>query len=121
MKFQQYTGSIMAKGFEDTLLYVYSRLTSLNEVGSSPNLVGISLEDFHAFNAAKASHWPQCLNATSTHDTKWGEDVRTRINVLSEMPELLGAKVRRWKQLNAGFKSECHGILAPDANDEYLL
>jgi len=121
MKFQQLTGPIMAKGFEDTLLYSYNRLVSLNEVGASPNRFGISLDEFHTFNAAKAAHRPNGLNATSTHDTKRGEDVRARISVLSEIPELWGAKVRRWKHINAGLKSECHGLMAPDANDEYLL
>jgi (1->4)-alpha-D-glucan 1-alpha-D-glucosylmutase len=121
MKFQQLTGPVMAKGFEDTLLYCYNRLISLNEVGSSPNRFWISLEEFHRFNAAKAARQPHGLNATSTHDTKRGQDARTRISVLTEMPELWSTKVRHWKQMNAGFKRNCHGISAPDANDEYLL
>ena len=121
MRFQQLSGPIMAKGFEDTLLYNYNRLISLNEVGSSPNRFGISLDEFHTFNAAKVAHWPHGLNTTSTHDTKRGEDVRARINVLTEMPELWNAKVSHWKQINAAFKSKCHGMFAPDSNDEYLL
>ncbi|MFC1634426.1 malto-oligosyltrehalose synthase, partial [Planctomycetota bacterium] len=121
MRLQQLTGPVMAKGFEDTLLYSYNRLTGLNEVGASPDRFGISLDEFHKFNAAKAAHWPHGLSATSTHDTKRGEDVRARISVLSEMPGLWSAKVRHWKQINARFKSKCHGIWAPDANDEYLL
>jgi len=121
MKFQQVTGPVMAKGFEDTLLYDYNRLVGLNEVGASPDRFGLSLEKFHKFNAAKAEHWPDCLNATSTHDTKRGQDVRARIGVLTEMPELWSSKVRHWKQINAGFKSKCHGIISPDANDEYFL
>ncbi|OHB78521.1 MAG: malto-oligosyltrehalose synthase [Planctomycetes bacterium RBG_16_55_9] len=121
MKFQQVTGPVMAKGFEDTLLYNYNRLVGLNEVGASPSRFGISLDEFHKFNAAKAAHWPHGLNATNTHDTKRGEDVRARISVLTEMPQLWSDKVRRWRQINAGFKSDCRGILAPDSNDEYLL
>jgi (1->4)-alpha-D-glucan 1-alpha-D-glucosylmutase len=121
MKFQQLTGPVMAKGFEDTLLYDYNRLVGLNEVGSSPNRFGISLGEFHKFNAEKTARWPHCLNATATHDTKRGEDVRARIAVLTEMPELWSDKVRHWKQINARFKSKCHGIISPDPNDEYLL
>jgi (1->4)-alpha-D-glucan 1-alpha-D-glucosylmutase len=121
MKFQQFTGPVMAKGFEDTFLYSYNRLACLNEVGANPNRFGISLDEFHQFNTAKAENSPNCLNATSTHDTKRSEDVRARISVLTEMPDLWSQKVRQWKQINAEFKSECHGISAPDANDEYLL
>ena len=121
MKFQQVTAPIMAKGFEDTFLYDYNRLVGLNEVGSNPNRFGISLDDFRKFNVARAKHWPCGLNATSTHDTKRGEDVRARIAVLTEMPELWSDKARHWKQINAGFKSICHGIISPDPNDEYLL
>ena len=121
MKFQQLTGPVMAKGFEDTLLYNYNRLVSLNEVGSSPNRFGISLDEFHRFNQARIKHWPCGLNATSTHDTKRGEDVRARVAVLTEMPELWSDKVRHWKQINARSKCECHGIISPDPNDEYLL
>ena len=121
MKFQQLTGPVMAKGFEDTLLYNYNRLVGLNEVGASLDRFGILLEEFHKFNAMKTAHWPHSLNATSTHDTKRGEDVRSRIAVLSEMPELWSEKVRLWRQINQQFKSDCHGLKAPDANDEYLL
>jgi (1->4)-alpha-D-glucan 1-alpha-D-glucosylmutase len=121
MKFQQLTGPVMAKGFEDTLLYNYNRLVGLNEVGSRPDRFGVSLDEFHKFNAAKAARWPHGLNATSTHDIKRGEDVRARIAVLSEMPELWSEKVRLWRQTNLRFKSDCHGLQAPDDNDEYLL
>ncbi|MEJ2703733.1 MAG: hypothetical protein P8Z79_14960 [Sedimentisphaerales bacterium] len=121
MKLQQLTGPVMAKGFEDTLLYNYNRLVSLNEVGGRPDRFGISLDEFHEFNTAKAAHWPHGLNATSTHDTKRGEDVRARIAVLSEMPELWSAKVHHWRQINLSLKSDCHGSEAPDPNDEYLL
>jgi (1->4)-alpha-D-glucan 1-alpha-D-glucosylmutase len=121
MKFQQLTGPVMAKGLEDTLLYDYNRLVGLNEVGSSPNCFGISMDEFHKFNIDRAEHWPHCLNATTTHDTKRGEDVRARIAVLTEIPELWSDKVRHWKQINTRFKSKCHGIISPDPNDEYLL
>ena len=87
MRFQQFTGAVMAKGFEDTALYRYTRLLSLNEVGSSPSQFGVSTQEFHDFNRVRQQKWPLTLNATSTHDTKRGEDVRARLNVLSEVPD----------------------------------
>jgi len=94
MKFQQYSGPLMAKGFEDTALYVYNRLLSLNEVGGFPGRFGVTPGEFHAFNQARARDWQHTINASSTHDTKRGEDARARINVLSEMPELWTEKLR---------------------------
>ena len=80
MRFQQATGPLMAKAFEDTFLYVYTRLLSLNDVGGSPATFGISVDKFHDYNKKKAELWPHALNGTSTHDTKRSEDVRTQQN-----------------------------------------
>ena len=121
MRFQQHTGALMAKGFEDTMLYVYNRLLSLNEVGSNPGRFGCSLAQFHAFNAKRCKTWPHALSATATHDTKRGEDVRARINVLSEIPTEWKKNVRSWSRLNKTKKKRVRGRLAPDANDEYFL
>ncbi len=121
MKFQQVTGPIMAKGVEDTAFYVYNRLTSLNEVGGNPAQFGTSVRDFHRYNAERARRWPHAMLATSTHDTKRSEDVRARINVLSELPDEWRAALRRWSRLNARKKSRVDGAPAPDRNDEYLL
>jgi (1->4)-alpha-D-glucan 1-alpha-D-glucosylmutase len=121
MRFQQFTGPLMAKGVEDTLLYVYDTLISLNEVGSDPSRFGVSVKQFHAFNQQRAKHWPATMNATSTHDTKRGEDVRARINVLSEMPQRWLKAVRSWRGLNRLLKPIVNGTVAPDSNDEYFL
>jgi (1->4)-alpha-D-glucan 1-alpha-D-glucosylmutase len=121
MRFQQFTGPLMAKGFEDTVLYIYNRLLSLNEVGGSPDEFGISLEKFHDFNAKRANLWPHSMNTTSTHDTKRGEDVRARIHVLSELPQEWGAMVKRWSRINHVKKRTMDGVRAPDRNDEYFL
>ncbi|MGO8821747.1 MAG: malto-oligosyltrehalose synthase [Desulfomonilaceae bacterium] len=121
MRFQQFTGPIMAKGVEDTTLYVYNRLVSLNEVGGRPDHFGCSLEEFHTFNTKKKDLWPDSLNTTSTHDTKRGEDVRARINVLSEMPDEWLTKIRTWIKINRGKKKRVRGLAAPDRNDEYFL
>jgi (1->4)-alpha-D-glucan 1-alpha-D-glucosylmutase len=87
MRFQQLTAPVTAKGLEDTTFYRFYPLASLNEVGGEPAIFGVSLERFHTRNQERMEHWPAALSATSTHDTKRGEDVRARINVLSEMPE----------------------------------
>ena len=121
MRFQQFTGPIMAKGVEDTTLYVYNRLVSLNEVGGRPDHFGCSLEEFHTFNTKRQDLWPDSLNTTSTHDTKRGEDVRARINVLSEMPDEWLRKIRTWIKINRGKKKRVRGSAAPDRNDEYFL
>ncbi len=121
MRFQQFTGPLMAKGVEDTTLYVYNRLVSLNEVGGRPDHFGCSLEEFHAFNKKKKDLWPDSLNTTSTHDTKRGEDVRARISVLSEMPEEWLRKLRNWIKINRGKKRRVSGLAVPDRNDEYFL
>ena len=76
MRFQQFTGPAIAKGFEDTLLYVYNRFVSLNEVGGDPSTFGVALDEFHRFYQLRAQDWPHAMNATSTHDSKRGEDVR---------------------------------------------
>lgn len=121
MRFQQYTGPLMAKGFEDTVLYIYNRLLSLNEVGGSPARFGSSLDAFHQFNEKRAVFWPHSMNTTSTHDTKRGEDVRARLNVLSEIPEEWDQVVRLWSRLNRRKKRRLNGIKIPDRNDEYFL
>ncbi|MBW1987297.1 MAG: malto-oligosyltrehalose synthase, partial [Deltaproteobacteria bacterium] len=121
MRLQQLSGPLMAKGFEDTTLYIYNRLISLNEVGGDPKGFGIPLKDFHQYNQRKAKNWPHALNASSTHDTKRGEDVRARINVLSEIPAEWEKNLRKWSRLNQKNKKIKGGKAIPDKNDEYLL
>jgi (1->4)-alpha-D-glucan 1-alpha-D-glucosylmutase len=121
MKFQQLTGPLMAKGFEDTMLYVYNRLLSLNDVGGNPDRFGISVKEFHDYNIRKARSQPHSMNATSTHDTKRGEDVRARLNVLSEIPDVWEASIKKWSKFNRRKKKAVKGMAVPDKNDEYFL
>ena len=121
MKFQQLTGPLMAKGIEDTLLYVYNRLLSLNEVGGNPSHFGISAEAFHAFNRNRCERWPHTQNTTATHDTKRGEDLRARLNVLSELPQEWQAQLMNWQALNQAQLSSAEGSQIPSRNDEYFL
>jgi (1->4)-alpha-D-glucan 1-alpha-D-glucosylmutase len=121
MRFQQFTGPAMAKGFEDTLLYVYNRFLALNEVGGDPGTFGLPVDEFHRYYQLRAKDWPHAMNATSTHDSKRGEDVRARLNVLSEIPDRWRQMVTRWTQMNERHKQWCGDVLAPVRNDEYLL
>ncbi|MBW4451797.1 MAG: malto-oligosyltrehalose synthase [Nostoc indistinguendum CM1-VF10] len=121
LRMQQYSGPLMAKGVEDTTLYVYNRLLSLNEVGGNPGHFGIDLAKFHAFNKQHQAIWPHTMNTTATHDTKRGEDVRTRLNVLSELPDEWEQQVNTWSAMNRVHRSYRHGFAMPDRNDEYFL
>lgn len=121
MRFQQLTGPVMAKGIEDTTFYVYNRLVSLNEVGGSPERFGNSLETFHGQNIERSKFWPHALITTATHDSKRGEDVRARINVLSEIPVAWKERLYGWGKANRAKKMTIEGQLAPDWNEEYLL
>ncbi|MUG94315.1 malto-oligosyltrehalose synthase [Scytonema sp. UIC 10036] len=121
MRVQQYTGPLMAKGVEDTALYVYNRFLSLNEVGGEPGKFGISLSEFNEFNQKRQARWPLAMSTTSTHDTKRGEDVRARLNILSEIPEEWQKQVRTWSEINRSHKKTDKRFAMPDKNDEYLF
>lgn len=113
----QYAGPLMAKGVEDTLFYTNTAFLAHNEVGDAPERFGLSVADFHQQMHHRRNHWPLTQNATATHDTKRGEDVRARLNVLSELaPEWIDA-VTRWQALNTPES----GTTLPDPSDQYLL
>jgi (1->4)-alpha-D-glucan 1-alpha-D-glucosylmutase len=121
MRFQQFTGPVMAKGLEDTAFYVYNRLVSLNEVGGNPERFGTPLEAFHGQNIERAKSWPHSFITSSTHDTKRSEDVRVRINVLSEVPERWADFLMKAARENKKKKSLVDGQPVPDRNTECLL
>ncbi len=121
MKFQQFTSPVMAKGLEDTAFYRYNRLISLNDVGADLNRFGIPTNEFHSANIERLRRWPHTMLSTSTHDSKRSEDVRARINVLSEIPALWKLHVRGWQRGNRDSKTSVNGTRCPSSNDEYLL
>ncbi len=121
MKFQQYSGPVMAKGLEDTAFYRYNRFIALNEVGGEPELFGLTLSAFHRANAARARRMPATMLGTSTHDTKRGEDTRARLAVLSSMPDDWQRQVQGWSRLIRARRGDVEGTAPPDRNDEYLL
>jgi (1->4)-alpha-D-glucan 1-alpha-D-glucosylmutase len=116
-RFQQTSGPVAAKGVEDTAMYRYHRLLALNEVGGDPGRFGASPEAFHVACGRAAARWPEGMLATSTHDTKRSEDVRARLVVLSEIPDVWTAAVERWAAMNERHRT--HAL--PDSNAEYLL
>jgi malto-oligosyltrehalose synthase/4-alpha-glucanotransferase len=113
----QFSGPLMAKGVEDTLMYTYNRFIDHNEVGDSPETFGLPADDFHTLMIQRQKQWPLALNATATHDTKRGEGVRARLNVLSALSAEWIEKVMEWRALNAHLKTGS----APDNNDEYFI
>jgi len=120
-KFQQVTAPVMAKGIEDTAFYRYNALASLNEVGGNPNQFGFTVSAFHGASQDRAARWPHTMLATSTHDTKRSEDVRVRIDVLSELPAVWRLSLRRWSRINRSKKRKVEDAVVPSPNDEYLL
>jgi (1->4)-alpha-D-glucan 1-alpha-D-glucosylmutase len=121
LKFQQFTGPIMAKGLEDTVFYIYDRLAALNEVGGDPQQFGLSVDAFHQRNYDRHQNWSATLLATSTHDTKRGEDVRARMLAISEIPELWRRSLTKWRTVNRRLKKTVNEVEAPASDEEYLL
>jgi (1->4)-alpha-D-glucan 1-alpha-D-glucosylmutase len=121
LRFQQITGPVTAKGLEDTAFYRFYPLASLNEVGGDLTAPGTPLDRFHAIMQERAQTWPHDMSTTGTHDTKRGEDIRARLNVLSETPEAWEEAIWRWQSVNASTRIELDGAPVPDANEEYLI
>ncbi len=120
-RWQQFTAPVTAKAVEDTLFYRYVRLVSLNDVGAEPRRFGVPPAAFHQAQQQSARLLPHALLASSTHDSKRSEDVRARLNVLSEVPALWEATARRLRQAAARFEGEVDGEPAPGARDLWAL
>ena len=121
LKLQQMLGPVMAKGLEDTAFYVYNRLVSLNEVGGEPEHFGGTVESFHEQNAVRAKQWPRSLLATATHDTKRGEDIRVRIDAISELPDEWRKTAIAFARRTEELRRDVDGRMAPDRNEQMLL
>ena len=120
-KFQQLTSPVTAKGIEDTTFYQFTRFLSLNEVGGEPATFGVSPERFQSFLADRQQHWPFALSGSSTHDTKRSEDVRARLNVLSDIPDDWASTVRGWFDVNASLRQSTAGGASPAPYEELLI
>jgi (1->4)-alpha-D-glucan 1-alpha-D-glucosylmutase len=121
LKVQQFTGPVMAKSLEDTAFYRYHRLLALNEVGGDPSAKALPIDAFHDLMRTRAAEWPHGMTATSTHDTKRGEDARARLMALAEIPGEWASAVGRWKILNAPHLVIKDDTRAPSATFEYML
>jgi (1->4)-alpha-D-glucan 1-alpha-D-glucosylmutase len=99
VRFQQFTGAVMAKGVEDAAFYRWTRFTARNEVGNDPTKFGVSTDEFHDTAESRQLRWPVGMTALSTHDTKRSEDVRARLAVLAELPGDWTEVIRRWVRI----------------------
>jgi len=123
LRWQQFTGAVMAKGLEDTALFAHHSLISVNEVGNNPfhDKIQFGPRAFHDLNRRALREHPHTLNSTSTHDTKWSEDARARINVLSEMPDAWQKCLTRWSRWNKSKKTILGDHAVPTSNEEVIL
>jgi (1->4)-alpha-D-glucan 1-alpha-D-glucosylmutase len=121
LKYQQVSGPVAAKGVEDTAFYRYYPLASLNEVGGELDSKALALDEFHRLMRHRLESWPHSMSATSTHDSKRGEDTRARLHVLSEIPGEWAKVFSRWQNMNRPLRREIDGEAVPDANEEYLI
>ncbi|HEY2039765.1 MAG TPA: malto-oligosyltrehalose synthase [Edaphobacter sp.] len=120
LRFQQYTGPVMAKGIEDTVFYCYNRLSGMNEVGGNPVSNGVSVAEFHAYSEKMQATYPHTMTSLATHDMKRSDDVRARLAVLTEQASRFGGAIHRWSRMNAGFRKKAVSGTMPDRNTEYL-
>ena len=112
----------MAKSLEDTAFYRFHRLLALNEVGGSPDARALPVENFHDLMRGRAKDFPHGLTATATHDTKRGEDARTRLLALSEMADEWGEAVETWRTVEFAASSlRSDGTRVPSPAHEYML
>ncbi len=121
LRCMQFTGPLMAKGVEDTTMYDYNCFIAHNEVGDATNAEGISIKEFHKAMLHRHRKTPMTMNATSTHDTKRGEDVRARLNIISEIADEWIKMVNQWIEINTTHKTQINSRDVPNANEEYLI
>ncbi|WDF70490.1 malto-oligosyltrehalose synthase [Sphingobacterium oryzagri] len=117
MRCMQFTGPVMAKGVEDTLMYTYNRYIGLNEVGDHPANFGLDRKKFHKEMAERQQNWPAALNTSATHDTKRGEDARTRLQLIASNPDLWAKTLKKWLKI----VEKNYGADLPHANDVYFI
>jgi len=120
-RLQQFMPAVTAKSGEDRAFFIYNPLISLNEVGGSPSVFSISKQEFHRFIKSRAGHQRSSMNTLSTHDTKMGEDLRTRICAISGIPMGWSNFIEQASAIAASYRSDTNGIRIPSANEEYML
>lgn len=121
MKLQQYEPAFFAKSIEDRFFYVHNPLISRNEVGCDPFIDYLDINEYHELMSARFATTPHTMNLTSTHDTKFGEDLRAKINSLQDIPNEWNSKVSLWRKLNSRYLRAYDGVRCPVENQEYLI
>jgi len=120
-RLMQFTGPLMAKGVEDTVMFTYNLFVGHTEVGDAPHAFGITAEDFHSKMEERQKLWPYALNGSATHDTKKGEDVRARLNVLTDIPEQWVNVVEDLLEITDQLQQKEESINNLHKNDMYLV
>lgn len=120
-RFQQLTGPLMAKSLEDTLFFRHVEFLALNEVGGElePGEGGIGR--FHAAMEERLAIQPFGLSASSTHDTKRGEDARARLFALAEDAGRFVSLFERWREMNNRAVQVLDDGPAPDPELEWMI
>ena len=111
VRFQQVCGAVQAKGVEDTAFYRWTQLVSLNEVGGAPDVWGIATDDFHTWCARMTATWPVTMTCGTTHDTKRGEDVRSRISAISQFSGEWRAMIQELHPLMTGLEGHTENLM----------
>lgn len=117
----QFTGPLMAKGVEDTAMFTYNRFIGHAEVGDAPDAFGMTVDEFHNEMYNRQQDWPFSMNGSSTHDTKKGEDVRARLNVLSDLPDEWAQLVQQLKKTFVALQNQHPSFKQLHDNDVYLV
>ncbi|WP_431294197.1 hypothetical protein [Pedobacter sp. P26] len=117
----QFTGPLMAKGVEDTAMFTYNRFIGHAEVGDAPDAFGMAVHEFHNEMYKRQQDWPFSINGSSTHDTKKGEDVRARLNVLSDLPDEWSQLVQQLKRTFVSLQKQNTSFKLLHDNDVYLV
>ena len=120
-RFQQLTGPLMAKSLEDTLFFRHVEFLALNEVGGELEPDEGGLDHFHSLMRERQASQPFGLSASSTHDTKRGEDARARLFALAEDAGRFVSLFHQWREANRGTVQVLDGGPAPDPELEWAI
>ena len=120
-RLQQFMPAVIAKSGEDRAFFIYNPLVSMNEVGGDPSVFSISKQEFHRFIEKRAHHHRNSMNTLSTHDTKMGEDLRSRICAISGNPHEWINFLERSSAIVSRYISDASGLRIPSANEEYMI
>ncbi len=111
----------MAKSLEDTLFFRHGEFLALNEVGGELEPSEAGLDHFHQEMARRAEEQPHGLSASSTHDTKRGEDARARLFAFAEDATAMAARIAHWRQMAQHGVKPLQDGPAPEPEIEWMI